>query len=918
MNTLHHKVQKAFPSYSNYYVSVVIILGLFFIGGCTNLTSQTTMTPLQTSHTISTTKPTTPPLLTPISTVFPPSSQTELELVLDISATGTAISPNLYGLQFEEVNHMGDGGIYAELVQNRSFNESDSSPSPWSLITSEGSTGSISLDFSQPLNALNRALKLQIDKVNPGGRVGLSNLGYWGIKLVNGTIYTVSFFAKGSSGFSGPITISLESTNGEELAEATISDISEEWQKYTTTLKVVNLKGTTTENQIVISSTKPGTVWLQVVSLFPPTWKDRPNGLRIDLMQMLLDLKPTMCRFPGGDNIEGKEINDFYNWKKTIGDLSQRPGRKGIWDYHASDGLGFHELLQMCEDLGATPVYVAFGGYSHWNNEVIPKEKLQSYIDDALDAIEYANGDVTTYWGGLRAANGHPESFNLEYIEISNEDSITEAGIQSYQEYRFPMFFDQIKAKYPNIHVISTMPVTSRQADLQDDHMYRTNLIDAKNEFVHGSSPRIMIGEWSELDWNNLPKGSDDPSNLNIALHAAAFMTDFEIFSDSIWGASYSPLMVNYNDAYFNSGWIYLDAMSSFGTPSYYAQVMFVNHVGDKSVPASITGGENNLHIAASRKLDSNTVFLKVVNINNSPKLVNIKLENAGSLDSIGSAIVLTADNPSELNRFDQPNKVIPIEFSLQGFAPEFSYSFPANSITILTLNNVIQEGQSISESNKPIPALLKGHWKFDEGSGNLVADDSGNGNTGTLMSDTSWSNGIIGPFSASFKGISDSFMIINKPVVDTSQSFSVSAWVKMNALDNFQTAVCIEGNHVCEFYLQWRLDTGKFALSVTNNDKNSPDAEFVSAKSGPETGVWYHLVGISDGTSLKLYVNGELQESKPFHPSWRANGPTIIGRAKYNDAEDDFFNGQIDDVRLYSGVLTDQEISVLANSQSN
>jgi alpha-N-arabinofuranosidase len=893
----------------------------------------------------------------PAITVLSPQSATGKTLILDLSTPGTIISPYLYGIFFEEYNHSGDGGIYAELIRNRSFKEDDNIiPINWSLVTSNGSRGSMTIDFNQPLNAFNRSLKLQIDQVNGDGRVGISNGGFWGMKLVNGTTYTASFYAKAAKGFSGPLTISLENNSGVVMGQATIPSLTAEWEKYTRTLTVNNPGGITTDNLMVVSATTPGTIWLQVVSLFPPTWKDRANGLRSDIMQLLVDMHPSMCRFPGGSSVEGITLKDHYQWKQTIGDLSQRPGHLGAFGYYASDGLGFHELLQMCEDLGAEPLYDAAAGYSPFTDEVVSANEIQPYIDDVLDAIEYANGDVSTTWGAKRAANGHPAPFNLKYIEVGNEDWMTEQGSRSYTAYRFQMFFDQIKAKYPNIQVISTLPIPSRQVYAQDIHVYRPDLIGAMNEFSHGSSPRIYVGEWSQVDWGNLPEPDQEPRGLEFALVDAAFMTGLEYFSDSIWSSNYSPVLANNNDRHFNWVSIYYDAMTAFGTPSYYAQVMFARYVGDVTVPTSLTGGDGNLYYAASRGSSNNTIYLKVVNNSNHAQDVTIKLEGAASVDSTGRAVVLTSGSRTDGNTFEQPNKVIPVEMSLQGIAQTFVYSFLANSVTVLILNDGGQDNPASSPTTQPAPttagnpptiapitpsssataqpapttagnlptitlinpssAVLKGYWKFEEGSGKQVADSSGNVNSGTLQAGAGWTVGKVGNHAVALTGASNSFVTLPNAVVDTRQSFSVATWVKLDALDDFQTAVSIDGNNVSGFFLQWRMDTGKFALATTTEDVPTPSAAFVSAQAAPQLGVWYHLVGIFDGTSIKLYVNGELQGSQPFTAGWSANGATIIGRARYNGRDADFFKGQIDDVRLYQGVLTDQEVVALAEGQ--
>ena len=347
--------------------------------------------------------------------------------VLQINAgkvTGK-VSPTLYGLMTEEINYSYEGGLYGELIRNRTFKANRTDPVFWNVV----GNGVISLDTNQPLSAaLNVSLKLDVSQASKKSPVGIANGGYWGIPVRPNTTYRATFYAKGRH-FSGALTVALESADGKTVfASATVPKIAHKWKKYDVTLTTGNI-GTSKDNRLVISTTKPGsffsrhgTIWFDVVSLFPPTYNDRPNGTRPDLMQMLADMQPKFLRFPGGNYVEGNTIGERFNWKETVGDISERPGHRSPWGYWSTDGLGLLEFLEWCEDLHMQPVLAVYAGYSLRQQHVDPGPKLEPYVQDALDEIEYVTGDTTTKWGAQRAKDGHPAPFVLNYVEIGNED----------------------------------------------------------------------------------------------------------------------------------------------------------------------------------------------------------------------------------------------------------------------------------------------------------------------------------------------------------------------------------------------------------------------------------------------------------------------------------------------------------------
>jgi hypothetical protein len=366
-------------------------------------------------------------------------AQIPATITVQANQPGTVVSSNLFGIFFEEINYGGDGGIYAELIRNRTFGNS-ASPDFWTLLTNGAATGTMTVDTGQPLNA-NNLRSLFLSKASGSGGIGAANSGYWGIALQSGAAYDLNFYARGSNGFSGPVNVRLESADGSLVyAAATFSGLTGNWQKFSASLVS---SGTSTNARIVLAITNVASVWLDDVSLFPQaTFNGRTNGMRPDLAGKLAELQPSFFRFPGGCFIEGNILTNAFRWKRTIGDTATRPGHwNGVWNYFSTDGLGYHEYLQLCEDLGAEPLFGINCGMSH--SETVPLADMGPWVQDALDAIEYANGSTNTTWGALRAANGHPAPFNLKYMEIGNEN-----GGTSYND-RYTLFYDAIKAAYP-------------------------------------------------------------------------------------------------------------------------------------------------------------------------------------------------------------------------------------------------------------------------------------------------------------------------------------------------------------------------------------------------------------------------------------------------------------------------------------
>jgi alpha-L-arabinofuranosidase len=502
-------------------------------------------------------------------------------LTVAVDKPGHAISPTLYGIFFEDINCSADGGIYAEMVRNRSFEDSDK-PDWWEAVGKGPVNFELAVDSTQPVSPKNpHSLRVAIGK--PGnGRTGVANNGFWGVALTKGQTYGLSLFARGGEGFAGPLTVSLEGSDGTVYAQKSIQSLAPDWKRYQLTLKA---NATDPKARLVITATQPGTFWLDMVSLFPKrTWKNRPNGLRPDLAEMLAGLKPGFVRFPGGCWVEGDTMSLAYRWKQTIGDPSERRTQYNLWQYQATHGIGFHEYLQMCEDLGAEPLFVINCGMSH--KEVVPLDKMGEFVQDALDAIEYANGPVTSTWGAVRAKNGHPAPFNMKYMEIGNEN-----GGPAYNE-RYALFYDAIKAKYPQMHLVadewSGRP-TKRPVEIVDEHYYSTPEFFVANAGKYDSYDRagrkVYVGEYA------VTQGCGQ-GNLRAAVGEAAFMTGMERNSDVVLLASYAPLFANVHYKKWNPDLIDFDSSRVYGIPSYYVQKMFSENRGDVVLPVTVTAPE--------------------------------------------------------------------------------------------------------------------------------------------------------------------------------------------------------------------------------------------------------------------------------------------------------------------------------------
>ena len=622
---------------------------------------------------------------------------------VDAGQPAGKVSPKLYGLMTEEINHSYDGGLYAELIQNRAFLDNTNTPVHWSVVNDENSAATIALDSADSFNhQLTTSLRLTVTKADKKHSAGVANNGYWGIPVQSKTPYRATLLAKADSYFSGPVTISIVSNDGKTVyATGEISGLTTAWKKFEVTLKTGRVTPTA-KARFVITLDQPGTVWLGLASLFPPTWNDRPNGLRKDLMQMLVDLNPKFLRFPGGNYLEGQTIETRFDWKKTIGPIEERPGHPCPWGYRSTDGMGLLEFLQWCEDMQAEPLLAVYAGYSLNGVHVNPGSDLEPFVQEALEEIEYVTGNTNTTWGARRAKDGHPAPFELAYVEIGNEDWFDKSG--SY-EGRFAQFHDAIKAKYPQLKTISTMgndqpktsQVKSRKPDMMDEHYYRSTdeFLQMSPDYAKKydrSGPEIFVGEWAAHEdaaikpWEAGARKQSPTPSLKAAIGDGAFMTAMERNSDIIIMQCYAPLFVNVNPGarQWRPDLIGYDAISAYGSPSYYAFQMFSRNVGDEILTTA--SADTAVQGSATRDSKTGEIILKLVNPQPTDVTLNIKIQGVASLAPTASAITLSG-SPEDTNSINRPRNVVPVTTTVGEVTPQFSYTLPANSLVVLKLN---------------------------------------------------------------------------------------------------------------------------------------------------------------------------------------------------------------------------------------
>ena len=627
-------------------------------------------------------------------------------ILVDASAPRTAVSPSLYGIFFEEINHAGEGGLYAELVLNRDF-EMTTLPQGaswagnllrttagwqerkwfgnelwgWKLLTEAGAKGSIKLVSDTPLNGRNpHSLRLAVRKA--GGRVGVVNEGFWGMNFQGGKTYDLTFFARTEGDTRFEVTAALESASGREpLGHTTLPGVGGAWKQYRCALEAT---GSDPHGRLALTVNHPGTLWLDAVSLFPhDTFEHRPNGLRADLAQALADLKPAFVRFPGGAIVGGMNLDNRIQWKNSVGPIERRRGTANLWGYWTSNGLGFHEYLQLCEDLGADALWVCNPGFSdnYRHAEYAPPERVQEFVQEALDGLEYALGPTNSTWGAQRTANGHPAPFPLRYIEIGNE-----ASTAVYRT-NYLQFHDAIHARYPDLKIISNQRLKDAPVELVDDHKYGgpEDFFGAFNKYdtADRNGPKIYVGEYG------CNRGVGE-GNLLAALAEAAYLLGLERNSDVVKMASYAPLLFHVSDIAWPVNLIGFDAARVAPRTSYHVQKLLATNRPDEILQTQLAPQANlkspELFALAGLERRTGDVLLRVVNRAATPKQVQVRLHGLPAIGRVAKVTTLSHDDPKAENTVDDPDAVLPRETTFDKAGAEFHYTVHPYSLTLIRL----------------------------------------------------------------------------------------------------------------------------------------------------------------------------------------------------------------------------------------
>ncbi|MBK7709682.1 MAG: hypothetical protein IPJ37_00955 [Bacteroidales bacterium] len=620
---------------------------------------------------------------------------------VDISQKGPEVAPICRGQQIEEFNYQIQGGFYAQLINNPSFEELKNPISFWTIVKSASSNGNLVSQTSSETGMLNgrqsKCIKLAVTAVDSGS-VGMANGGYWGIKFENNTLYKVSFWAKRGANYTGTVKASLESTEGTVYAQSEEFRPAAGWQHFTCDLTTSNVSNISGNNRFVLYASSRGDVYFDVVTVMPPTWKNRPNGLRPDLAEKLDALKFKFIQFPGGCTAESSNMDSCWNWKNSIGPLEQRPGStRNRWAYKNDLYFGLDEHMQLCEDLGAEAVYTCSSGISEtpgaggWFG-ICPLDKMQPIIEDILDLIQYCNGSSATKWGAKRAANGHPEPYNLKYIEIGNEN-----GWETAKEYnpRYSMIHDSILAHYPEMKIMYNgfrqenvfSHTSGNSVDFVDEHFYLSDLsvLYSKYDSIDAACKKICVAEYASSIKGN---GGDVIGNFGDALGDAVFMLGCEKNSERMWWTGYGNYAGLVDHGNFGPCIVWNDAVSSFASPSYYMQKMlFTDNAGTYILPA--TQNTTRCYWSASVDTESgkNDILLKVANNKSTSESVKIILDGADRIDPDGHSSTLTGILEAE-NSLANPTSIVPSEGTFKA-GNSFNYTFPANSISILRVGHL-------------------------------------------------------------------------------------------------------------------------------------------------------------------------------------------------------------------------------------
>lgn len=643
------------------------------------------------------------------SAYFATAQKTVLEV--DVTKTITKIQPTMFGLFFEDINFAADGGLYAEMIKNRSF-EFDKPLMGWEQPNSKRLSLNKLSGFATPINVLENKPNSNFCRVlvNDDKGYELINEGFRGMGVKKEAHYNLSLNAANIEGSIKKIILQFIDKDKKVIGETNIVPISKEWKTYTAQIVATQ---TESKAKFKITFEGTGTIDLDMISLFPEeTWKNRKNGLRKDIVQLLYDMKPGFLRFPGGCIVEGRTLADRYQWKKSVGNIEDRRTMINRWnmefshkqtpDYFQSFGLGFYEYFQLSEDIGATPLPILSCGMACQYNtaELTPIKELDPYIQDALDLIEFANGSELTPWGKLRSDMGHPASFNLKYIGVGNEQ-----WGPDYIE-RYTIFEKAIKLKYPQIIIVSgsgpspdgeffeygMQELKKLNAELIDEHYYKSPQWFRDNATRYDNydrkGPKIFAGEYAAQSVSGA--NPNNRNNWECAFSEAAFMTGLERNAEVVNLTSYAPLMAHEEAWQWTPDMIWFNNLESYGSANYQVQKLFSTNKGTDLL--SVTKekkpltGQDNLYASAVKDVNTKEIIVKLVNTSAIVKEVSIGLKGGGRFAAKGTLITLTSPNLDDENTFVTPKKISPKESEYKLKGEKAMINLPAYSVNVLKL----------------------------------------------------------------------------------------------------------------------------------------------------------------------------------------------------------------------------------------
>jgi alpha-N-arabinofuranosidase len=632
-------------------------------------------------------------------------------LEVDASKTITKIQPTMFGLFFEDINFASDGGLYAELIKNRSF-EFDKPLMGWEQPNTKRSSLNKESGSAAPVKIEAHNTVFCRVEINNAKGYALINEGFRGMGLIKDAKYNLSLKAANHNSAIQKIIIQLIDKDQKVIGETSIVPKSDQWTNYTAQIIPTQ---TEAKAKLKITFEGTGTIDLDMISLFPEdTWKGRKNGLRKDLVQLLYDVKPGFLRFPGGCIVEGRTLSDRYQWKKSVGNVDDRETKMNRWnvefnhkqtpDYFQSFGLGFYEYFQLSEDIGAEPLPILSCGMACQYNtgELAQIKELDPYVQDALDLIEFANGAVTTTWGKIRMDMGHPKPFNLKYIGVGNE--------QWGPDYidRYKVFEKAIKAKYPNIIIVSgsgpspagehfdfaMQELKKLNAELVDEHYYESPKWFRENAGRYDNydrkGPKIFAGEYAAQSVSGA--NPNNRNNWECAFSEAAFMTGLERNAEVVHLTSYAPLMAHEDAWQWTPDMIWFNNLESYGSANYYVQQLFSTNKGTDLLSITKGGkaltGQNNLYASAVKDANSKEIIVKLVNTSSSASEVSIDLKGV-KLGSKGTIIRMESPNTQDENSFADPKKITPKQSEYKILKGKQELNLPAYSVTVLKLKMI-------------------------------------------------------------------------------------------------------------------------------------------------------------------------------------------------------------------------------------